>query len=252
MRTSSANAAIPGRALRRARATGCAAPCTNGSSDTANHRRQPTGLALTPAGAAAKHSGDSKPETGLPLRPSLTSTGPGLRLTQTRSATADGQRLPGPAAETPGTYETRCPASLRSTTTLATSVSARRSPPARATRTDWSSARGIGARARSCASSATPTGRRRWITRYLNGRFLRLPEQVEVLVREQQGHGQPRQLQQIHGERHHLQQHAIAAGAVPSERCDRPVVGARRRSSGPSPRGRDLGLHRPRRRRVWR
>ena len=32
-------------------------------------------------------------------------------------------------------------------------------------------------------------GRRQWITRYLNGRFLRLPEQVEVLVRDQ--HRQP-------------------------------------------------------------
>jgi len=57
-------------------------------------------------------------------------------------------------------------------------------------------------------------GRRQWITRYLNGRFLRLPEQVEVLVREQHGHEQPRQLQRIHGERHHLQQRAISAGVV--------------------------------------
>jgi hypothetical protein len=57
-------------------------------------------------------------------------------------------------------------------------------------------------------------GRRQWITRYLNGRFLRLPEQVEVLVREQHGHEQPRQLQRIHGEQHHLQQRAIEAGAV--------------------------------------
>jgi hypothetical protein len=57
-------------------------------------------------------------------------------------------------------------------------------------------------------------GRRQWITRYLNSRFLRLPEQVEVLVRHQQGHEQPRQLQRIHGEEHHLQQRAIAAGAV--------------------------------------
>jgi len=56
--------------------------------------------------------------------------------------------------------------------------------------------------------------RRQWITRYLNGRFLRLPERVEVLVREQHGHGQPRQLRRIHGEEHHLQQRAIAAGAV--------------------------------------
>ena len=57
-------------------------------------------------------------------------------------------------------------------------------------------------------------GRRQWITRYLNGRFLRLPEQVEVLVREQHGRDQPGQLQRIHGEQHHLQQRAIAAGAV--------------------------------------
>ncbi len=56
-------------------------------------------------------------------------------------------------------------------------------------------------------------GRRRWIARYLNGRFLRLPEQVEVLVRDQQG--QPRELQRIHGEQHHLHQRAIAAGVVP-------------------------------------
>ena len=34
-------------------------------------------------------------------------------------------------------------------------------------------------------------GRRQWITRYLNARFLRLPEQVEVLVRDQHGHDQP-------------------------------------------------------------
>jgi hypothetical protein len=53
--------------------------------------------------------------------------------------------------------------------------------------------------------------RRRWITRYLNGRFLRLPEQVEVLVRDQQC--QRRELQHIQGERHHLKQRAIAAGA---------------------------------------
>jgi len=52
-------------------------------------------------------------------------------------------------------------------------------------------------------------GRRQWIIR-----FLRPPEQVEVLVRDQHGHGQPRELQRIHGERHHLEQRAIAAGAV--------------------------------------
>ena len=56
--------------------------------------------------------------------------------------------------------------------------------------------------------------RRHWITRYLNARFLRLPAQVEVLVREQHGHDQPGQLQRIHGEQHHLQQRAIAGGLV--------------------------------------
>jgi hypothetical protein len=63
------------------------------------------------------------------------------------------------------------------------------------------------------APDSVTEGRRRWITRYLNGRFLRLPEQVEVLVRDQQG--QPGELQRIHGEQHHLQERAIAAGAVP-------------------------------------
>ena len=56
-------------------------------------------------------------------------------------------------------------------------------------------------------------GRRQWITRYLNGRFLRLPEQVEVLVRDQHRHAGD-ELQRIHGEQHHLQQRAIAAGVV--------------------------------------
>jgi Histidine kinase-, DNA gyrase B-, and HSP90-like ATPase len=37
-----------------------------------------------------------------------------------RPPTADGQRLRGPSAETPGTYQSRCPASFRSTTTLPT------------------------------------------------------------------------------------------------------------------------------------
>jgi len=55
-------------------------------------------------------------------------------------------------------------------------------------------------------------GRRQWITRYLNSRFLRLPQQVEVLVRDQQS--QSRELVRIHGEQHHLEQRAIAAGVV--------------------------------------
>ena len=64
------------------------------------------------------------------------------------------------------------------------------------------------------APDSVTEGRRHWITRYLNARFLRLPEQVEVLVREQHGHDQPGQLQRIHGEQHHLQQRTIAAGTV--------------------------------------
>jgi hypothetical protein len=93
-------------------------------------------------------------------------------------------------------------------------------------------------------------GRRRWITRYLNGRFLRLPEQVEVLVRDQQG--QPGELRRIHGEEHQLQRRVMAAGAVPlSDAIARWWVldedhRVRRREAT------DLGLHRPRRRRVRR
>ena len=59
---------------------------------------------------------------------------------------------------------------------------------------------------RSCFSAGTsattpsspPTsvteGRRQWIAHYLNARFLRLPSQVEVLVREQHGGAEPGQL----------------------------------------------------------
>ncbi len=62
-------------------------------------------------------------------------------------------------------------------------------------------------------ASVTDT-RRHWITRYLNARFLRLPTQVKVLVREQHDRDEPGQLQHVHGEQHHLERHAIAAGAV--------------------------------------
>ena len=64
------------------------------------------------------------------------------------------------------------------------------------------------------APDSVTEARRHWITRYLNGRFLRFPEQVEVLVREQHGRDEPGQLQRIHGERHHVEQRAIAAGVV--------------------------------------
>jgi hypothetical protein len=56
--------------------------------------------------------------------------------------------------------------------------------------------------------------RRHWITRYLNGRFLRLPTEVEVLVREHHDRAEPGQLQQIHGEQHHLERRAVAAGVL--------------------------------------
>jgi hypothetical protein len=56
--------------------------------------------------------------------------------------------------------------------------------------------------------------RRQWITRYLNSRFACLPTRVEVLVRDDLGRGEPGQLRWIHGERHHLDRRAVAAGAV--------------------------------------
>ena len=64
------------------------------------------------------------------------------------------------------------------------------------------------------APQSVTEARRQWITRYLNARFLRLPSQVEVLVREQHGGEEPGQLRRIHGEQDHLQRRAIAAGAV--------------------------------------
>ena len=62
--------------------------------------------------------------------------------------------------------------------------------------------------------SSVAEARRQWITRYFNGRFLRLPEQVKVLVREQHGRDEPGQLRRIHGEQHHLERHAVAAAVV--------------------------------------
>ena len=57
-------------------------------------------------------------------------------------------------------------------------------------------------------------GRRQWITRYLNARFLHLPTQVKVLVLEQQSRDEPGQLQHVHGEQRHLERRAVAAGTV--------------------------------------
>ena len=64
------------------------------------------------------------------------------------------------------------------------------------------------------APQSVTGARRQWITRYLNGRFVRLPVRVEVLVREDLGRGEPGQLRRICGERNHLERHAVAAGAA--------------------------------------
>jgi hypothetical protein len=60
--------------------------------------------------------------------------------------------------------------------------------------------------------SVTEAGRQ-WMTRYLNGRSVRLPTRVEVLVREDPGRGEPEQLRRIHCERHNLDRRALAPGA---------------------------------------
>ncbi|MFL5862868.1 MAG: hypothetical protein ACJ780_19185 [Solirubrobacteraceae bacterium] len=63
------------------------------------------------------------------------------------------------------------------------------------------------------APPSVTDARRHWITRYLAGRFLRFPSRVEVLVHEHHGPDThpPRR---IHGEQHHLEHHAVAAGTV--------------------------------------
>jgi hypothetical protein len=65
------------------------------------------------------------------------------------------------------------------------------------------------------APASVSEARRHWIARYLNARFLRLPTQVEVLVREQRERQEPGQLQHVSGEQHHLERRAVAAGDVP-------------------------------------
>jgi hypothetical protein len=76
---STANAAIPGRSHRPARANGCAALCASGGSDTADRPRQPTGFAGTPSGEAAKHSTACATGTGRRPPRSSTCTAPGLQ-----------------------------------------------------------------------------------------------------------------------------------------------------------------------------
>jgi len=64
------------------------------------------------------------------------------------------------------------------------------------------------------APGSVTDARRHWITRYLNGRLVRFPEQVEVLVRDLCGGREPGRLLRVHGERHHVERHAVAAVAV--------------------------------------
>ena len=64
------------------------------------------------------------------------------------------------------------------------------------------------------APRSVTEGRQHWIMRYLNCRFLRLPERVEVLVRDHHGRGEPGQLREVHGESHHVEQRAQDAGTV--------------------------------------
>ena len=64
------------------------------------------------------------------------------------------------------------------------------------------------------APRSVTEGRQHWIMRYLNCRFLRLPERVEVLVRDHHDRGEPGPLREIHGEHHHVEHRAQHAGTV--------------------------------------
>lgn len=59
-------------------------------------------------------------------------------------------------------------------------------------------------------------GRRHWVVRYLNARFARLPEKIELLVRDMSAadRNEPGQLQRVNGQCHYLDQRAQATGAV--------------------------------------
>jgi hypothetical protein len=67
------------------------------------------------------------------------------------------------------------------------------------------------------APKSVSEARQRWVARYLNTRFLRLPEQIELLVRDARQGNMWRdagELERILGQQHHLERRAIAAGAV--------------------------------------
>jgi len=65
------------------------------------------------------------------------------------------------------------------------------------------------------APASVTEGRRHWIARYLNSRFARLPDRIELLVREPgDGRDDPAPLQRIHGQCWHLEQRAQASGTL--------------------------------------
>lgn len=67
------------------------------------------------------------------------------------------------------------------------------------------------------APKSVSEARQHWVARYLNTRALRLPEQVELLVRDARHSNVWRdagELERIFGQQHHLERRAIAAGAV--------------------------------------
>jgi hypothetical protein len=70
------------------------------------------------------------------------------------------------------------------------------------------------------APASVTDARPHWITRYLNASFRQLPEQVEIVVREQPGRREPSQLTRIDGERHHIEQHAVATAVLGDELYD--------------------------------
>jgi len=67
-----------------------------------------------------------------------------------------------------------------------------------------------------------PTGvenRQKWIAKYLNQRYFRFPDGVEIKAREQWDAPRPDRergyLRRVHGQQHYLERHSVARGAVP-------------------------------------
>jgi hypothetical protein len=64
------------------------------------------------------------------------------------------------------------------------------------------------------APESVTDARQHWVTRYVNSRFRRFPQGIEVLVREQLGRAQAGQLSRAHGERAHVERRAVCGGTV--------------------------------------